>query len=149
MAPGSRSRNRTSATSSSRTIQMGATKRSASGRRIKAQATLNAAAMRAAQEEEARVEAERLQAMSRQQRREHDRLRDIPESFDDDYDGGGYEEDVLHGRATASISHAGEGMTQEDVERADDALYERLLQSHRQLYGRYKDTRTRRDRTQK
>ncbi|KAJ6532936.1 hypothetical protein DFH09DRAFT_1092678, partial [Mycena vulgaris] len=35
-----------------------------------------------------------------------------------------------------------------DVERADGALYERLLQSHQRLFGRYQDTRSRRNRTQ-
>jgi hypothetical protein len=56
-------------------------------------------------------------------------------------------------------------LSPEDVERSDGALYERLLQSHRlvvlsfsmvdsetgscrQLFGKYVDTRTRRNRTQ-
>ncbi|KAJ7832588.1 hypothetical protein B0H13DRAFT_2370880 [Mycena leptocephala] len=86
--------------------------------------------------------------MSRQQRREYDRLRrDIPDDFDGN-DDGGYADDVLHGRTTANISHAGEDLSPEDVERSDGALYERLLQSHRQLFGKYVDTRTRRNRTQ-
>jgi hypothetical protein len=104
--------------------------------------------------------------MSRQQRREYDRLRrDIPDDFDDNNDGG-YTDDVLHGRTAANISHAGEDLTPEDVERSDGVLYERLLQSHRwvlfrsllvveskafacrQLFGKYADMRTRRNRTQ-
>lgn len=107
--------------------------------------------------------------LSREQRRQHDRLRDVPEAFDDDDTSGGYEQDVLHGRTTADLSHAGEALTREDVARADGALYEQLMQSHRwvfsfhsfccvplseavafrQLFGKYRDSRTRRDRTQR
>lgn len=100
--------------------------------------------------------------LSREERREYDRLRDIP----DDNDDGGYEEDVLNGRTTAAISHAGEPLTPENVQRADEDLLEGLRENHRyvaaenvfsllifsassNLGGRYTDTRTRRDRTQK
>ncbi|KAJ7872565.1 hypothetical protein B0H13DRAFT_2349438 [Mycena leptocephala] len=146
MAP--RAQNRVSVSSSSLKIQMSTAQRGSSGRARKRQKTLNAAELRAVQAEEAEREAERIEAMSRQQRREYDRLRrDIPDDFDGN-DGGGYADDVLHGRTTANISHAGEDLSPEDVERSDGALYERLLQSHRQLFGKYVDTRTRRNRTQ-
>ncbi|KAJ7840355.1 hypothetical protein B0H13DRAFT_2366292 [Mycena leptocephala] len=86
--------------------------------------------------------------MSRQQRREYDRLRrDVPDDFGDN-DDGGYADDILHGRTTANISHAGEDLSPEDVECSDGTLYERLLQSHQQLFGKYMDTCTRRNRTQ-
>jgi hypothetical protein len=89
----------------------------------------------------------------------------MPEWFDDD--GGGYEDDVLHGRTAAAISHAGEALTPEDTVRADEDLLEGLRANHRwaltfnseglwlmfyflrKVFGRYTDTRTRRDRTQK
>ncbi|KAJ7804983.1 hypothetical protein B0H13DRAFT_1930452, partial [Mycena leptocephala] len=146
MAP--RAQNRVSVSSSSLKIQMSTAQRGSSGRARKRQKTLNAAELRAVQAEEAEREAERIEAMSRQQRREYDRLRcDIPDDFDGN-DDGGYADDVLHGRTTANISHAGGDLSPEDVERSDGALYERLLQSHRQLFGKYVDTRTRRNRTQ-
>jgi hypothetical protein len=69
--------------------------------------------------------------MSRQQQREYDRLCcNIPDDFDSN-DDGSYADDVLHGRTTANISHAGEDLTRDDVERSDGILYEKLLQSHR------------------
>ena len=72
-----------------------------------------------------------LSGLSRQQQREYNRLRrDIPENYDDNSGDGGYAEDVLHGRAAASISHTGEDLTPEDVERSDGELYEKLLESH-------------------
>jgi hypothetical protein len=103
--------------------------------------------------------------LSEEQRREENRLRDMPEWFDDD--AGGYEDDVLHGRTAAAISHAGEALTPEDTVRADEDLLEGLRANHRwawtfnseglwlifyflrKVFGRYTDTRTRRDRTQK
>jgi hypothetical protein len=69
--------------------------------------------------------------MSKQARREYQRLhRDVPDDYDD-YNDGGYTEDVLHGRTAANISHAGEDSTPEDIECSDAALYEKLLESHR------------------
>jgi hypothetical protein len=104
--------------------------------------------------------------LSEEQRREENRLRDMPDSFDDE-GGGGYEEDILHGRTAAAISHAGEALAPENAVRADEELLEGLCANHRlvfyfnpeglwlmfsftrQIFGRYTDTRMRRDRTQK
>ncbi|KAJ7726036.1 hypothetical protein DFH07DRAFT_970647 [Mycena maculata] len=86
--------------------------------------------------------------MSRQQRRQYERLRrDIPESFEGSHDGS-YLDDVLHGRTAASFSNAGEELTQEDVAAANDNLYEGLRESQQERLGQYVDSRTRRNRTQ-
>jgi hypothetical protein len=52
--------------------------------------------------------------MSRTQRRELEQLQEDTADFDDD---GGYEDDILHGRAAAQISNAGE-----DIEHATELL---------------------------
>ncbi|KAJ7870831.1 hypothetical protein B0H14DRAFT_3439924 [Mycena olivaceomarginata] len=65
--------------------------------------------------------------MTETQLRSLDRLHgDIPDAFDDNDD---YEQDILHGRAAADISHAGEQIMGD-------------------FGGRYPDTRTRKNRTQ-
>ncbi|KAF7359716.1 hypothetical protein MVEN_00696200 [Mycena venus] len=89
--------------------------------------------------------------MTREQCLARDRLRDMAE-FDDDYGGGGggdYEDDVLYGHAAADLSHAGEDFTRQDLVREDQAPYDRLMESHRALFGRRYDPRTCRDRAQK
>jgi hypothetical protein len=56
----------------------------------------------------------------------------VPNSFDDDdATVGGYEDDVLHGRVAAEISHAGETV-QEDAAAADSqTLLEKLRAHHK------------------
>ncbi|KAJ7713835.1 hypothetical protein B0H14DRAFT_3523213 [Mycena olivaceomarginata] len=59
-------------------------------------------------------------------RERHDALMDIADPFDDG--DGGYEADVLRGNAAADISHAGEGIQEEEADQADkDLIYELLL----------------------
>ncbi|KAJ7467356.1 hypothetical protein B0H11DRAFT_2306441 [Mycena galericulata] len=72
--------------------------------------------------------------MTEIERRAHNALRDIPDPLDDDDMGGGgtYEDDVLHGRAAADISHAGEALTEEDVDLANESLLEQLREHHKQ-----------------
>ncbi|KAJ7351528.1 hypothetical protein DFH08DRAFT_957837 [Mycena albidolilacea] len=108
---------------------------------------LTAAKIREAKVADAHREAERREAMTREECRELKNLRDLPDAFGDDDDG--WEEDLLHGRAVADISHAGEAL-QEDSERADADLFEGLRESSRQLWRRrrFPDLRRRRDRTQ-
>jgi hypothetical protein len=66
--------------------------------------------------------------MSQEERRDYDILRgDIPDAFDDD---NAWEDNVLHGRAAAQISHAGEAPP-EDPEHADTDLFQGLRQSHK------------------
>ncbi|KAK7040640.1 hypothetical protein R3P38DRAFT_2513560 [Favolaschia claudopus] len=133
-------RNRTSATSSSNAVRTSASHRQKSGRVVSGQKTLKSTAIRVAQEEEARQHADRLQSMSRRQRRELQQLQDIPDlNFGDD----DFEDDVLHGRAAAQISHEGDAFASEA--QADAQLYEEIRQDHRK---RYPDTRKRRNRTQ-
>ncbi|KAK7028351.1 hypothetical protein R3P38DRAFT_3314844 [Favolaschia claudopus] len=132
-------RNRTSATSSSKAIRTSASLRQKSGRVVSGQKTLKSTAIRVAQEEEAERHAQRLQNMSRRQRRELEQLQDIPEvDFDDDF-----EDDVLHGRATAQISHEGDAFAREA--RTNAELFEEIRQDQRKQYP---DKRTRRNRTQ-
>jgi hypothetical protein len=104
--------------------------------------------------------------MSQEEHRDRDILRGDFFALDGGDDS--WEDDVLHGRAAADISHAGEAMP-EDPERADGNLFQGLRQNQRcafvfweylaillkgflrrQLWGhrRYPDLRTRRNRTQ-
>ncbi|KAJ7343076.1 hypothetical protein DFH08DRAFT_963082 [Mycena albidolilacea] len=103
--------------------------------------SLTAAKIRDAKAADALKEAERHEAMTRDERRELNNLRDLADPF-----GGGddnaWEDDVLHGRAAAEISHAGEAP--EDSERADTDLFEGLREDSR----RYPDLRKGRDCTQ-
>jgi hypothetical protein len=63
--------------------------------------------------------------MTETQLRSLDRLRgDIPDAFDDNDD---YEQDILHGRAAADISHAGEVLPADD---ADAAVMAGLRANH-------------------
>ncbi|KAJ7727652.1 hypothetical protein DFH07DRAFT_871547 [Mycena maculata] len=70
--------------------------------------------------------------MSQEQRRELDAIRDLPDPYGDD---DAWEDDILHGRAPAEISHAGEAIPE------DPEL---------NVWGRrrHQDYRTRRNRTQ-
>jgi hypothetical protein len=52
---------------------------------------------------------------------------DIADPFDEG--DGGYEADVLRGNTTADISHAGEGIQDEEADQADEDLA-RMLQEH-------------------
>jgi hypothetical protein len=89
----------------------------------------------------------------------------VPDSFnDDDATVGGYEDDILHGRVAAEISHAGESV-QEDAAAADSqTLLEKLRSHHKSvfsvlvflsltcvlslLFSKRHDTRNRNNRTQ-
>jgi hypothetical protein len=71
--------------------------------------------------------------MTETQLRSLDRLHgDIPDAFDDNDD---YEQDILHGRAAADISHAGEALLADDADRADAAVMTGLQANHR--YDRF------------
>ncbi|KAJ7200277.1 hypothetical protein B0H12DRAFT_1244460 [Mycena haematopus] len=61
-----------------------------------------------------------------------------------------YEQDVLRGRTTADISHAGEALQDEDAaEEAQQSLLEELRAQHKNLYSRRRrEHQTRADRTQ-
>jgi alkylhydroperoxidase family enzyme len=72
-----------------------------------------------------------LQALSREQLRERNAWLDVPDSFDDeDAAVGGYEDDILHGRVAAEISHAGEGV-QEEAAADSQTLLEKLRAHHK------------------
>ncbi|KAJ7889158.1 hypothetical protein B0H14DRAFT_3712526 [Mycena olivaceomarginata] len=110
---------RNNVTSLSKRVQTTTAQRASSGRVTHVRNSLTVANIRLAKAREAQEAAERLQNMSRDERRDYDVLRgDFPDAFEDD---DGWEDDVLHGRATAQISHAGEALP-EDPERADAGL---------------------------
>ncbi|KAJ7707031.1 hypothetical protein B0H14DRAFT_3525882 [Mycena olivaceomarginata] len=117
-----RTKNRLSATSMSSTVHITGSKRSQSGRVLKQHRSLNATKIRLEKEAEARREAERLQAMTTIQLQSLDRLRDIPDAFSSDGNDDDYEQDILHGCATADISHAGEVLPSDDADYADAAV---------------------------
>ncbi|KAK7007335.1 hypothetical protein R3P38DRAFT_3281563 [Favolaschia claudopus] len=94
-----------------------------------------------------RDEAARRAALTAQQRHDENAVRDLPD-LDGDMTWEDYEDDVLHGRTAADISHAGEALNDEEVEDAEQKLLEELRAHHHKLYGRRVDYRTRRDRTQ-
>ncbi|KAF7373332.1 hypothetical protein MSAN_00542800 [Mycena sanguinolenta] len=142
-----RAKDRASATSFSSRIRISATERTASGRVIERKKTLNATQIRAAKEEAERREIERRLNLTRKQQRVEDQWRDIPDAFDDD--GGTYANDVLHGRATADISNAGERLSDEQRQRTNEEILKELQEHHHKLYGRGSDRRSRRDRTQR
>ncbi|KAJ7772501.1 hypothetical protein B0H14DRAFT_3590063 [Mycena olivaceomarginata] len=142
-----RTKNRVSTTSMSSTVRITSSKCSQSGRVLKQHKSLNATKIRLEKEAEAKREAERLQAMTAIQLRSLDRLRNIPDAFSGDGDND-YEQDILHGRAAADISHAGEALPSDDADRADAAVMAGLQANHGRLWGRYPDTRTRKNRTQ-
>ncbi|KAJ7834644.1 hypothetical protein B0H14DRAFT_3142310 [Mycena olivaceomarginata] len=142
-----RQNNHNTVTSLSKRVQSTTSKRAPSGRVLPIRASLNAAKILQAKEEDARKAAEHLQNMSQEERRDRDILRGDFFALDGGDDS--WEDDVLHGRAAADISHAGEAMP-EDPERADGDLFQGLRQNQRRLWGhrRYPDLRTRRNRTQ-
>ncbi|KAJ7722253.1 hypothetical protein B0H14DRAFT_3520387 [Mycena olivaceomarginata] len=140
----SRTQNRVSATSLSSTVHITGSKRSQSGCVLKQRKTLTATKIRLEREEEARREAERLQAMTETQLQSLDRLRgDIPDAFDDNDD---YEQDILHGRALQTLVMQARYYPQTTQM---PPLWRRAnLRLYRRLWGRYPDTRTRKNRTQ-
>ncbi|KAJ7073352.1 hypothetical protein B0H15DRAFT_806803 [Mycena belliarum] len=83
--------------------------------------------------------------MTAAERREHERMRDLPDGFEDD---DGYEDDVMRGDVAAETSHAGEFVTEEEAQESDVSLLEQLRAHHNQLFPRTRDRRTRADRTQ-
>ncbi|KAJ7019155.1 hypothetical protein C8F04DRAFT_1276622 [Mycena alexandri] len=100
---------------------------------------------KAAEEKE---EAARRAELTEQERRAENALRDIPEPYDaGDAGWDEYEDDVLRGRTAADISHAGEALTDDAVQEAQEDLLEGLRFVHRKLYGGRRDHRTRGDRT--
>ncbi|KAJ7902392.1 hypothetical protein B0H13DRAFT_2274934 [Mycena leptocephala] len=142
-----RRQNRVSATSSSAKIQVGTTERNGAGRSIKKRRTLTAAQVLVKKEEEAQRESERCNNLSRKQLRLEDHFCDLPDAFDND-DPGAYEDNVLHSRAAADISHAGESWGPEEMRRANQDLLKGLQEHHHNLYGRKSELRMREDRTQ-
>ncbi|KAJ7662502.1 hypothetical protein B0H17DRAFT_1144289 [Mycena rosella] len=104
----SQSENRKSVTSASPHIQVGGSMRNAKGR------------VEAKEPEEAECRA----AMTAAQCREEDRICDVPDPIEDNGSDGGkifcdYQDDVLHCRVAADISHAGEDLTEEEIHDAD------------------------------
>ncbi|KAJ6525515.1 hypothetical protein DFH09DRAFT_1095569 [Mycena vulgaris] len=88
--------------------------------------SLDATRIAQARERQEQEERERLSALTWQQRRDHDNLRDLPDAYPDNDE---YDDNVLHGRMPAQISHAGEALP-EDSERADEDLFQGLRESH-------------------
>jgi hypothetical protein len=69
--------------------------------------------------------------LSEAQRREEEAWRDVPDPYDvDDM----YEQDVLHGRTAADISHAGEAMNDEAAADAGQSLLEQLRAHHKYVF---------------
>jgi hypothetical protein len=66
--------------------------------------------------------------LTREEKRTYDRQHDLDTLDDDDPS---YEDDVLHGRAPANISHAGKALSSDDMERTDEDLLEVLRTNHR------------------
>ncbi|KAF7341857.1 hypothetical protein MSAN_02041200 [Mycena sanguinolenta] len=97
-------------------------------------------------EEEARI-ARRISALREQQRQSASR--DVPDPYDDgDAWGGEYVDDILRGRTTADISHAGEDLSEDAAADASQNLLEELRAHHRLLFARPRDNRKRTNRTQ-
>ncbi|KAJ7796922.1 hypothetical protein B0H14DRAFT_3157767 [Mycena olivaceomarginata] len=112
------------------------------GARYEGAQKLTASKVRQAKAEETRREAERLEAMTAAQRRNVELLQNFGDAFDDD---DRYEQDILHGRTAVDISHAGEALPPDEADAADAALMAGL---RRRPGARYRDTRTRKNRTQ-
>ncbi|KAJ6550722.1 hypothetical protein B0H10DRAFT_2242599 [Mycena sp. CBHHK59/15] len=111
-------------------------------------ASLSQTKIEKARREQERREKARLENLSQQERRAHDAMRDLPDPYPDD----DWEDDIVHGRAEAQISHAGEALP-EDPERADSDLFQSLRENQLGLWGRrhhrrYHDNRPRHNRTQ-
>jgi hypothetical protein len=69
--------------------------------------------------------------LTEQQRREHYTQRDIAEPYDNDDTGFDfYQDEVLRGRATADISHAGEALQEDTGEEVREDLLEGLRAHH-------------------
>ncbi|KAF7344239.1 hypothetical protein MVEN_01715100 [Mycena venus] len=126
-----RAGNRLSATLLSSSVHVTTSCHLDSGRIAKEQRSLTLTKIRLSKAEEARKEAERLE--------------DRTDLFDDCDD---FEQDVLHGRAAADISHAGKVLPSDEADCADADVMAGLRANHKQLWGRYSDTRTRKNRTQ-
>ncbi|KAK7046968.1 hypothetical protein R3P38DRAFT_2507024 [Favolaschia claudopus] len=140
--------NLTSATSSSSAVHSNFTERLGSGRIKKTRQTLKPRQIQLLKEEEARRDAERLQNLTREQRREISRLQGDFEDLANTE--ATYEDDILHGRTAADISHAGESLaTTCDEDLSDAALLAELRDGPNKLIRRYRDPRTRKDRTQR
>ncbi|KAJ7092066.1 hypothetical protein B0H15DRAFT_948248 [Mycena belliarum] len=137
--------NARTATSTSSRVQLGGSQRNAAGRTVRRKVTFSNAELLSLKKEEEEREAERRANMNEAERRDHERMRDLPEDDDAGY---GYEGEVLRGEAIADISHAGEDLTEEAIEEADISLLEQLRAHHNQLFPRARDKRTRTNRTQ-
>ncbi|KAJ7736215.1 hypothetical protein DFH07DRAFT_966939 [Mycena maculata] len=135
-----RAKNRTKSSSISSKVRSNTSIRSTSGRPRQRRETLNPWEVCLAKQEEERNKAEWLEALNASQRRNLNQLRDIADPFDND---DAYEQDVLHGRTAADISHAGEALPSEEADHADAALLAGLRANHN-----YTDTRTQKNRTQ-
>lgn len=71
--------------------------------------------------------------MNRSERRNLQQLRDLDlaDSFDDNDGNDSYEQDVLHGRTAADISHAGEALPSDDRDASDAGLLAGLSEDRR------------------
>ncbi|KAJ7666291.1 hypothetical protein B0H17DRAFT_1210723 [Mycena rosella] len=100
-------------------------------------------------EEDECKEAERRAVMTEAQHHEQDHVHDVPDPYDepDKNTFVDYQDDVLQGYIAADISHAGEDLTEDEVQNMDRSLLEELRAHHNQLFPRACDSRTRRDRT--
>ncbi|KAJ6528195.1 hypothetical protein B0H19DRAFT_1083718 [Mycena capillaripes] len=135
-----RRKNGYKSTSVSHHVQITRTRRSESGRIFKTSQSLSAPQIRhynkeASAEEALRV-AESTLPSATFRIPDHDTGHDV------------YEEEILRGRATADISHAGEALSDEAIDDADQSLLEQPQSHHNQLFRRRHDTRTRSNRMQ-
>ncbi|KAF8144404.1 hypothetical protein K438DRAFT_1992863 [Mycena galopus ATCC 62051] len=145
-----RAKNVWSFTSQSRHLIVTRSERAPSGRARNKTLKLTPAEVRLLKAEEEAQEAERLAAMTRQERRQHDALCDVPDAMGDD---DGWEDNILRGNTMAEISHAREAIQDENAERleADEDLLDKLHEQQETLLtpkARRRDPCTRRDRTQ-
>ncbi|KAJ7749079.1 hypothetical protein DFH07DRAFT_961923 [Mycena maculata] len=98
-----------------------------------------------AKQEEERSKAEQLEALNTSQHHNLDQLQGITDPFNDD---DSYEQDMLHGRTAADISHTGEALPSEETDQADAVLLTGLRANHKRLWGRYTNTHMLKNRTQ-
>ncbi|KAJ7669093.1 hypothetical protein B0H17DRAFT_1142243 [Mycena rosella] len=138
-----------STTSSSRRISGQSTFRHANGRVSKVRTNLSKKDVDALNREKMAQEEARLARLSNAQRHAEEAFRDMPDNdsaiFDNPLT------DILDGTTLADISHAGEDFNAAgaaDAPVSNEALWQALRDSHNILYGRRRDFRTRRDRTQ-
>ncbi|KAJ7107542.1 hypothetical protein C8R44DRAFT_726451 [Mycena epipterygia] len=127
-----RAQNLKTSTSSSKLLQISRPKRNAAGRTVGGTRTLTQKQARLLKQADEAREAERRSGLTDAQRAELDALQhDHPPDIPEDDGDAAYEDNVLRGNTAADISHAGEAMTEEEVEDADQTLLERLHSQHK------------------